>query len=306
MNEDPSRLMLIIFVFFLVIISLVISTMTYSTSGYTFVKYPRVSGNVTVCVEGEVNPTGQWVSFISDDERPTINPYVSVNGRRLAFNMTVPEESKRYEIENISLGCNRIEYGADTDTQFKLRIGYMSHWRPIVRSLEASNIQAGHSVRFFLDSEDPLGANITTSRLNLTDISMVDYPVEVVYREFNGSTVNYRIENPGNYKADMQVSNGHVWADVYEASFTVHVITTEIRTKAYRSRPLEDDPVIENQRGFPQAIREGDNSLLRGLKRISNGGYIAAIRIGDYIKANMPYGEELGLRRSRQSYTTHT
>jgi hypothetical protein len=287
---------------FLVLMSAVLlfvslSLVSYSTSGYTLVKYPRTEGAAVVCVEGEVQPTNQTITVINDGDAPTMNPYVIVNGIGHEFNMSVSDKGYRQRTDALVLGCNNVTYGADTETQFKVKLEYLSHWRPVVKYLEIGNLQVGHSTRYFISAEEPDKRPVEASRLNITDITR-DVESPVFYAEFNGSGVRYKMEEPGNYKADMQVYDGYVWSDVYEVGFTSHVITTEEQKKAYRLYELQDDPVAENPGIIPPAVKPGDNDGLKMAKRAINGAYLLVRRTADYVKGNLPYGDRIGLRKS--------
>jgi len=256
------------------------SLLSYSTTGYTFNRYRGQTGEAVVCVEGEVHPTNQTLTVIAEDLHGVVNPYVTVNGIRHVFNMTISDKAVRQKTWSLVLGCNNITWGAENDEPFKVRIEYLSHWRPTVNYLEMRNLIVGHSTRYFISTEDADRRPIMASRLNITDITKEGNPSADL--EFNGSAVRYRLEQPGNYKADMQVFDGYVWSDIYEARFTAHVIQTDEQKKASKLRMIEDDPVADNLGLIPAAIKPDDNPALKTAKRAVNGAYVLFKRVLDY------------------------
>jgi len=258
---------------------------SYSIEGYTFTKYPKVPGEAVICIEGEVNPTNQSITVINDGQTPTVNPAVVVNDETFHFNMTIADKGARRRIDTLKLGCNRIRYYADSDTQFKVKTEYLSHWRPVVKYLEIGNLQVGHTVRYFIYTEDADSRPIVKSIINITDITKNVRQGPVFDAEFEGPAVRYRMEQPGNYKADMQVFDGYVWSDVWEAGFTAHVITTEEQKKTYRLYMLADDPVVENDGYIPIALKPDDNGGMKMAKRAVNGAYTLVKRGSDYLRS---------------------
>jgi len=267
----------------LIVVFATASWLSYSTTGYTMVKYPGVDGRYVVCVEGEVNPTNQTITVSGDGGEPTVNPYVTVNGIRHVFNFTVEGDSYRQPTDAFTLGCNEVEYDADTDNMFSVKVDYLSHWRPVVRYLEIGNLIVGHEVRYFISTEDADKREIVTSRLNITDITHDMYAKPIMSREFKGPATRYMMEQPGNYKADLQVHDGYVWSDIWEVGFTAHVITTDEQKKAYRTYTLEDDPIRENEGLIPAAVRPDDNDALKASKKFIDGAYMFLGRVGDYL-----------------------
>ncbi len=259
------------------------SWLSYSTEGYTMVKYPGVDGRYVVCVEGEVDPTNQTITVSGEGEEPTVNPYVAVNGVRHIFNLTVENDAYRQPTDALKLGCNVVEYGADTDTMFSVKVDYLSHWRPVVRYLEIGNLMVGHDVRYFISTEDADRREIVTSRLNITDITHDMHAKPILSREFSGPATRYMMEQPGNYKADIQVFDGYVWSDVWEVGFTAHVITTDEQKRAYRTYILVDDPVKENDGYVPAAVKPDDYDALKASKKFMNGAYMLSGRVWDYV-----------------------
>ncbi|MBD3387477.1 MAG: hypothetical protein GF416_00485 [Candidatus Altiarchaeales archaeon] len=279
----------------LFIIFITLSIASYSTTGYTLVKYPGVDGEEVICVEGEVHPTNQSITIINSGDEATINPYVTVNGVTHLFNMTVSDVGVRKRVDTLKLGCNNISYGSDTDSSFKVKLEYLSHWRPVVKMLEIGNLKVGHSVRYFIATADWKKRKIVKSRLNITDITKNMNDAPIFDSEFNGSAVRFKMEQPGNHKATMQVYDGYVWSDVYEASFTSHVIVTDEQKAAYPSEILEDDPVLEHPAMLPAEIRPDDKEPTPTFKRLGNGMYMLAKRVMGLgrnlmliIKANLP------------------
>ncbi len=266
----------------LTVLFITLSLASYSTTGYTLTKYPGLHGSAVVCVEGEVNPTNQSITVINSGDEPTVNPWVDVNGDMHLFNMTVDEVGVRKQTMSLQLGCNNVTYGADSDTKFKVRVEYLSHWRPEVKYLDIGNLQVGHSVRYFIGADDAV-----KSRLNITDITR-DTAKPIFEGEFNGTAVRFKIEEAGNYKAGVQVYDGYVWSDLYEAGFTAHVITTNEHKKTVRVYELEDDDVLEHGGIVPIEIMPDDSESLRLGKRAWNGAYMLVKRLTDLIKANIP------------------
>jgi hypothetical protein len=287
-----------IIVLALIVLFITLSLASYSSDDYTLTKYPGLAGNAIVCVEGEVDPTNQTITVINLGETHTVNPYVTINGVRHAYNMSVSDLGVRQKTQSLRLGCNNITYGAASDTKFKVRVEYLSHWRPVVKYLEIGNLRVGHSTRYFISTADADKHPIVKSKLNITDITR-DIASQVFDVEFNGTAVRYRMGEPGNYKASMQVYDGYVWSDVYEVGFTSHVITTEEQKKAYRAYVLDDDPVLRHGGFIPTEIKPDDNKAFVSFKRGVNGAYILVERIvgltrsflkdaGDFIKAKLP------------------
>jgi hypothetical protein len=283
MSEGAGSLVRYLLVFTAAVVFATASLLSYSTEGYTLAKYPGLDGSAVVCVEGEVDPTNQTITVLNDGEEPTVNPHVTVNGVRHDFNYTLGDKGLRQRTNALRLGCNEVSLGADTDTAFKARIEYLSHWRPVVKYLEIGNLQVGHSVRYFISTEDADGRKAEVSRLNITDITR-NIENTVFSGEFNGSAVRYKMEEPGNYKADMQVYDGYVWSDWYEAGFTSHVITTEEQRKAYKLHALEDDPVRETEGYVPAAIHPDDNPGIKWMKKGVDGCYMLVKRTVDYAR----------------------
>lgn len=290
----PQESVNIIKYFLLITVLLILFTFSYfsySTDGYTFVKYPGVAGSVKVCIEGETDPTNQTITIINDGATPTSNPRIEINGIVHIFNYTVDDKGIRQRTDALKLGCNNMIYGSDSDTRFKVKIGYMSHWRPQVKALEMGNLIAGHSTRYFVSTEDADTRKIVLSRLNITDISRDSDKLPKYDLEFNGTAVKYSLEQPGNYKAAIQVYDGYVWSDIYEAGYTVHVIQTDEVRKAHRIIEVEDDPIRETQGYVPVAIKPDDNEAVKIAKRAVDGGYILAKRAVDFAR-----GTYFGLR----------
>jgi hypothetical protein len=178
-----------------------------------------------------------------------------------------------------------------------VRVDYLSHWRPVVRYLELGNLMVGHNSRYFISTEDADTRPIELSRINITDITRDVKVMPAINEEFEGTAIRLVMEQPGNYKADVQVFDGFVWSDVYEVGYTVHVISTDEQKKAYPLYELSDDPAMESADGFPPVIRPDDGAGMKGLKRAANGGYILGKRVGDFIKAYVPFGEMAGFRK---------
>ncbi|MFH1054477.1 MAG: hypothetical protein V1744_00115 [Candidatus Altiarchaeota archaeon] len=272
---------LILFTAFILLFSF--SFMTYSTTGYTFTKYPKVEGDVIVCVEGEVDPTNQTITIINDGEVPTVKPWVRINGKIHQFDSEVAYSGVSYETYDIKLGCNRIKFGAESETQFKVRLNYLSHWRPLVKRLEVSNMLVGLNSRYFIATEDADNRQVVKSRLKITDITERVFQSVVLDREFEGSSVMYKIVRPGNYRAEMQVYDGSVWSDFYGAVFTSHLISTGVYETAYREDAIKDDEVVEQDAYVPVAIKPEDNKRLIMFKRVLNGGYVLATWTADFV-----------------------
>jgi len=268
----------------LIVLFVTLSLASYSTSGYTLTKYSGMDGSAVICVEGEVTPTNQSITVINTDEEPTVNPHVTVNGERHMFNMNVTDVGVRRKTQSLRLGCNNVTYGADSDTKFKVRFEYLSHWRPVVKYLEIGNLQVGHNTRYFISTEDADRRPIVKSKLNITDITR-ELAKPVFDGEFNGSAVRFRMDEPGNYKADMQVYDGYAWSDVYEVGFTSHVITTEEQKKAYRTYSLADDPVLRHGGLVPAEIMPDDNDAVKPFKRGVNGAYMLVKRTADLTRS---------------------
>lgn len=262
--------------FTLTIILATLSFVSFSTTGYTLTKYPKIKGDNVICVEGEVHPTNQTITLV-DPEGKVVDPWVRVNGILHSLNGT---QNSMKRIDDLKLGCNHVEYGGKSDTKYNLRISYSSHWRPVIVYLEIGNLRVGHSVRFFLATQDAHVRRIEAGRLNITDVTRQFFR-HVFYGEFNGSAVRYTMNEPGNYKASMQVYDGAVWSDVYEVGFTSHIITTEEQKRAYRAYMLEDDQVLEYEGILPIESRPDDPHWLRPMKRMVAGGYILTERASD-------------------------
>jgi len=284
---DSSGMVHYLLLFTAFVVFVTVCYVMYSLSGYTFTKYPGVAGEAIVCTEGEVAPSNQSITIINDGDAPTVNPKVAINGVDNDFNVTVSDKGVRLWTDAMKLGCNNITYTADSDTRFKVKIDYMSHWRPIVDALEINNLLVGQNARYFISTPDADPRRIVRSTLNLTDITK-DEALPATNMEFNGSTVRYKIEEPGNYQADMQVYDGYAWSDVYEVGFTAHVIQTDEIKNAVRILEMPDDTPLESPTTPPLLINPKDNSGLIFLKRVVNGGYYLWKIASDYVKSNVP------------------
>ncbi|MFH0861612.1 MAG: hypothetical protein V1875_01145 [Candidatus Altiarchaeota archaeon] len=284
MAEGSPPIIRLLLLFTVVVVVVTFSILSYSASGYTFVKYPGVDGLAVVCIEGEAGPTNQTITVMNAGKNSTVNPYVEVNGVRYVFNYSVDETGVRQATDELVLGCNNVSFGADSEGRFKVRIDYLSHWRPVVKTLEINNLMAGHSSRYFISTQDGESGRIVRSRLNITDITRDTDRQPRYDLEFNGSAVRYRLEEPGNYKAAIQVYDGYVWSDAYEVGYTAHVIQTDDVKRAYRTYEVGDDPVQEHGGILPVAIKPSDGDAMRMAKRAVDGGYVLGKRCLDFLK----------------------
>ena len=176
-------------------------------------------------------------------------------------------------IDDLRVGCNDVSYGASSDNQFKVRVGYKSHYRPTIKYLEIGNMKVGHNVRYFLATEDWEDRPVVMGRLNITDITR-SLERHVFYSQFNGSATRFKMDEPGNYRGTIQVFDGVVWSDVYEASFQSHVITTDEQVMATVTRILEDDEPASYDGYIPAYISPDLHPAKATVKRTTNGAYI--------------------------------
>jgi hypothetical protein len=288
MPDESNNMVKYLLTITVLLLALTVALYSYSTTGYTLVKYPGRDGDAVVCVEGEVSPSNQTLTIINADSRPTENPYVNINGVRYEFNLSVSDKAVRQRSDALRLGCNRISFGAQSDTQFEVRIDYQSHWRPTIDYLEVNNLLVGHASRYFIATHDAAKRPVVMSRLNITDVSKDTVGNPKFDAQFNGSVIRYTMEQPGNYKADMQAFDGYVWSDVYEVGFTVHVIQTDEQKLATRLYEVPDDPVQENNGPVPVAVKPGDYEVVKLAKRAVDGTYMLYKAVSGFVRSYVP------------------
>jgi|GEM_PF-3845983 len=256
-----------------------VSAISYSQMGYTLVKHPGIEGGATICIEGEVHPTNQSITLVNDYEVPTERPWVMVNGDQRTLNGTL-EGNWTFKTTSLKLGCNEVSYGADAETRFKVHLDYQAHYRPRIKYLEIGNMKVGHNVRYFLATEDWEERPPVMGRINITDITKRLWR-DVHYAQFNGSATRFRMEEPGNYRASLQVFDGEVWSDIYEASFQSHVITTDEQVTATVTEEIDDDEPLEYEGWVPTYIEPTEHNSKKTFKRIVNGAYIFTKTVGE-------------------------
>jgi len=284
---QSSGLFKYLVLFTAIVVFVTLSFASYSESGYTLVKYPGVDGEYIICVDGEVSPTNQSVTIINDDSRPTVNPHVTINGENILFDLNVSDKGVRKRIDALRLGCNKVSYAADTNTRFKVKLDYMSHWRPKIEYLEIKNLLVGSSSRYFIFTDRPGEQAILVSRLNITDINTREDRGRILDAEFNGTAVRFRIDQAGSFKAQMQVFDGYVWSDLYESRFLAHVIQTDERREAVKTYSVPDESPIMQDAIIPFLIKPDDGPIISS-KRAFNGGYMLLKGWADQVKSWIP------------------
>jgi hypothetical protein len=262
------------------------SILSYSESGYTVTRYPgEPFTEFTVCMEGEANPTEQYFSLNdTQDNNPTVNPFVVINNNRYAYNISLKDTGMREAIRDLKLGCNKVKFGSASDTEFTLTLEYKQHWRPLVKSLQVRGLRAGEDSAFFVDVEDvdSYGSGLKTN-LKVIDVTS-RHSQRVVFNEtFEGLKRDVDL-GMGNYVAEVRVFDGYVWSDTYQTSFTVTVVRTDehlyLKTVAFE----QDDVVGEWDGWIPLPIRDSDKKEVRKVKRAYNGMYVVVWRTSNFVR----------------------
>ncbi len=251
----------------------------YSNDGYSLMRYPGNTGNVVVCIEGEINPENQTVSVLGDSPTP-YSSWVTLNSK------TVINESSATNITNetdtLRVGCNILEYGSsDENATFKVVLSYKSLYRPKVTFLEAADLKASYPVRYHIAVKDSMNSPVKRSWINITDVTG-GRSRPLAHLAFDGPSVTYNMPDPGDYRALVQVSDGHTISDVYSVAFTSHVLATPLQVGAYAIDEVPDDKPIKRGGPFTPLINPNDHELLKGLKRAFNGAYITYKIMADY------------------------
>jgi hypothetical protein len=100
------------------------------------------------------------------------------------------------------------------------------------------------------------------------------------------------MSEPGNYRVTVQVSDGYSLSDVYEATFTSHVITTQVQQPAYQVKILDDDRLIRYAGYMPPQINPEDHNAVKAIKRTVSGGYVISKLGIDYIRAKARWAKK--------------
>jgi hypothetical protein len=256
------RFIILVGVFFSLI---AVSILAYSASGYVFTGYPNVPGEFIVCIEGRVHPVNQTIVVYGAGGDAVGGPVVSVNNHAYLFNATDSKKPLRHDIDTLRLGCNSFSF--KSDSAFRAGLEYHSVWRPRVRSLQARNLAAGRQAAYFIESD---ADRIMLSRFNLTD----SVGRQIMWGEFEGARITYTIDEPGNYRAFLQVFDGVSWSDIYVSRFTVHVMTKDEIMLAEMVEDAGDDIPLASL--FPPSPHPKDSKPVLFLKRGVNGAYIIA------------------------------
>ena len=283
-KEDSVSLPITKFILFFTVMILIIGVAryNYSQNGYTYMKYQDIDSHFKLCIEGEVNPTNQTVSVVNDGEQATENAWIRVNNATYLFEGTIAQTGFMQKIDSLKVGCNDISIGSQSNTQFEMNINYVTHYRPIINYLEIGNMKVGHNVRYFIATQNFETQKINRSRLNITDVTRT-LERRVFYDEFEGAAIRFKMDEPGNYRADMQVFDGEVWSDIYQSSFQSHVIVTDEQSKATRTFLLEDDMSIQNDLTIPIAIEPDERDWKKEVGRTANGGYHIYLRVKNLV-----------------------
>ncbi|MCG7853470.1 MAG: hypothetical protein MIO92_13195 [Methanosarcinaceae archaeon] len=115
-----------------------------------------------------------------------------------------------------------------------MTLNYTPQWKPVVKSLDITNLKAGEMAVFSIESEDR-NADQPIVESNLVIQEDEDNGVELHNMTFEGDETALIIRDPGNYLVNLKVSDGVGWSDTYKTSFTAHIVTT--------SQELWTDPV---------------------------------------------------------------
>lgn len=255
---------------------LVAGSLTYSQNGYTLTKHSGIDSDAIICIEGQVKPTNQTLTFMP--KNGVSSPWVRVNGRLHILNHTLSTNAS-LNIADFLVGCNEISFGSYDEGEFDIRISYLTHYRPEITHLVISNMRVGHNARYFIATKDWEKRTVKSSSMNITDISRGIERI-VFHERFNGSATNYRMDEPGNYRATLQVYDGFVFSDIYEASFRSHLISTDQQVPALATKSLVDESQMGCERLLPSCIASGEHPVRVSVKRTLNGSYMLNKMLG--------------------------
>ena len=261
----------------LLLVYLAAARASYSQTGYTLTHYPGKSKNdFQLCTEGEVHPNQAYFVLTPLEDSMAVNPFVKINDKTYSFETALDKEINK-SIQ-LMLGCNQVTYGASKGG-FKLEVRYLSHYRPRVEYLEAINLRAGKENKFFISTdEEPM-----QTRLEIYDVTR-NMRRLLVNKTFPGSQTEAKIVEPGNLQAYVQVYDGHVYSDIYEAPFSIHVVTTSEQKKMHRTFEVPDDEPLESQVQFVKIIQPDEGGDTASIKRFFHGSYILNHRLKNYLQ----------------------
>ncbi|MFC2162587.1 hypothetical protein ACFLRF_02815 [Candidatus Altiarchaeota archaeon] len=269
----------------IVLLVIALSLLSYSNEGYLLTKYAgEPYKEFTLCIEGEVNPSQQRFTLNDTrDGKPTVNPFVMVNGKNYAYNKTITDEEMIQPLQDLTVGCNKIRFGSAGDTQFDLQIRYKQHYRPVIKNLDVRGLKAGEKTIFFIIVDESWTyIKEFQSRLKITDITS-RYKQPVVYDErFDGLKTETEL-GMGNYLVEAQIFDKTVWSDTYETPLYVTVVRTNEHMALRKADVMEDDSPGQWDEWIPVVIREADSSEMRKGKRMWNGFYVLGWRVMNYL-----------------------
>lgn len=272
-------LFLVLFSFFM--LYFIGSLASYSLTGYEFTHYPHVGKNeLEICIEGDVQPTQQSYSITDvNDGLDTLNPFISVNGEKHSYQTNLSNSKIDKKIDNLRLGCNTVSFGSSRGV-FRVNLDYQPHFRPKPEYLEVKNLRAGKSNKFFISTGS---LRPEKTRLVLMDVTKTK-PSTIFDQSFPGSTADIQVYEPGNYLARVQVHDGHLWSDIYETPFSIHVISTTELKGLVRTHEMVDEQPKKSRYRLPIQIEPDDDEASRALKRLVQGAYILTWRLFNYIQ----------------------
>ncbi len=285
-NKGASFIIGAFFGIIILLLFTLASKIAYSDSGYMLTYYPDESAKeFTVCIEGEINPTNQSFTITDiQDKKTTINPFVIVNDAKYAFNTSVRNEQMKERISELKIGCNKVKFGAASDSEFLLEIGYNPHWRPVVKNLQIRGLKSNEHSKFFIVIEDPESykQGLQTS-LWIKDVTS-SHTQRIVYNEsFEGLSNEVKLDS-GNYRAYMRVYDGYAWSDTYEVFFTVMVVRTDEFFYLKVNDAQRDDEPIAYDGKIPIAISQTQGKGIRELVRVYDGMYVVLWKSKNYVQ----------------------
>ncbi|MFC2154786.1 hypothetical protein ACFLRC_04835, partial [Candidatus Altiarchaeota archaeon] len=138
-----SRILTLAFTLFLIsLVVLVLGRFSYPQETLIWTQYPqRLESNITICIEGDYDPTKQTILLDKlEEEPPPQDIFVSINKRIQEFhpsNFGQPQKT-----DYLKLGCNNISFSSHEPGTYKATINYTMEWRPILKGIDIQNLRS--------------------------------------------------------------------------------------------------------------------------------------------------------------------
>jgi hypothetical protein len=252
--------------------------LAYPCSSYTWTYYPEAEPSFSFSIEGDLHPLEQKIVLESyNSSGPASDPVITINGKT-TLHSGILDKTTIIEVDFLTNGVNSVSTNSSSGA-FRLTLNYTPQWKPVVKRLDITNLQAGEMSAFSIVSEDRNADQlIVESKLVIREDK--DGGAELHNLTFEGDETAIIIHDPGNYLVNLKVSDGIGWSDTYKTSFTAHIVKT---SQELRTDPV--DPVIgESSWGPPAVIGENDSTVTVFLKKYINGFHVTYLNTKNRLK----------------------